>query len=177
MKRICRIVVLCCLPLSLNLLADSSTQSNISLQMDDAIQISGLDDLNFNTWTSGRAMQRTDRFCVYRRGSGSYQMTISAGAALGAVDVASGATSFYVESSNADTIPYRVRFSDTRNGAFTHRNVAINTPITGLTGDPASSNCNGGENARVRVVLTRNNLRQAKPGSYAGTLYLTVAPE
>lgn len=154
----------------------STGDLDISVEIPDLVQITGLNNIDLGTY-SGSNLSGEDQVCVYRNGSGEYEITFTSGSNNGAPDAASGVAAYELESSTGDTIAYTVDFEDSVAGAYTDTSVGINSALTGQTGDDASANCGSGNNAKVRVSVAAATMESAPAGDYVGTLYMTVSPE
>lgn len=142
---------------------------DISVTIEDQIQISDLDDIVLGTYAGSGALTGSDAVCVYRNGSGNYSMSIDGGNNAGAVDAA-GEGAFKLQNADSDEIIYTVKYDSAAMTAA--------TAATGLSGAHTSSpNCSSGTNKIVEVDITEAELQAAKPGAYVGTLWLTVAAE
>lgn len=157
-------------------LGGSSTGSVlITLNINPAIQISNLTDININYIvgvSSGNATGFSPA-CVYSNAtSKNYSIrATSTNASSGTMRVASG----------SNFIPYTAQW-------FTNSNATGGTPvsltngtavnITGATANNTSVNCSNGasNNASVLVTFLAADLTSAAQGAYTDTLTLLVAP-
>lgn len=160
-----------------SLASGSSTGDlDITVEIPDLVQISGLNNIDLGTF-SGSDLSGEDQVCVYRNGSGDYEITFTAGSNNGAADAAAGVTAYELESSAGDTIAYTVDFEDSVAGAYTDTDVGIGSALTGQSGDDADATCGSGSNAKVRVNVAATEMESSPAGDYVGTLYMTVSPE
>lgn len=153
----------------------SVDSANISIGMADQVKISGIDDVAFGSWSSG-ALRKVERLCIFRNGNGRYRIRMDGGEDNGTVDAATG-DGFFLSNAAGERLRYRVRFSDRNSGSWKVRNVRRNTSYSSGRGFKTDPACNGNDNARIQVRITRRDLERANPGDYVGTLYLTVIPD
>lgn len=150
---------------------------DISLTIPDLVQVTGLTDIALGDF-AGSSLSGEAQVCIYRNGSGAYEIKFEAGDNRGLVDGARGTTAYTLASAGtSDTIPYTVDFEDSTTGEYTDTAIAINDPLGGQTGDGADPNCGGERNAKVRVNVDAADMADADTGNYVGTLYLIVSAE
>ena len=125
------------------------------------VQITGIANLDFGTWSGTNNMEQTDQVCIYNSASANYRITAT-----------SSAGSFQMTSSG-NTLPYEVRFQGS-SGSFTQ--LAYNTPGAFTSANTVAANCGGSTNASFRVTVTESALGAAREGSYSGLLYLLLEP-
>ena len=145
---------------------NSTGTIDISVTVNDEVRISNLSDIN-GVFDGVNDIVGTSAACVYRNGTGLYQITASGSGAAGAFTITDGVF--------PTPIPYSVTFDD-GSGASA---MATGVALTGQTGaDPASDTCAGtGNNGTVEVTIAAADMVIAPAGSYTGTLTLVVAPE
>ena len=150
-------------------LGETSSEGDltVTLNIEDRIQVTGLDDITVGPFTgSGNLAGETD-FCVYRNGTGLYDLTAtSANEDSGAFRAING----------SDLIPYEVRF-DTDGDASNGTSLASSSAETGITGHASSLNCGNANNASLNVRFLEADLLGALTGSYVDTLTVTVEPQ
>lgn len=162
--------VVCLSAFSLNTLAatdgslgsTSEGTSIVTIIKEDAVLITGVDDLNLGT--RGALFENqvaADGVCVYTS-TGSYSLAITS---------ANGSFSLQSETTQTD-IAYSLNWI-----TDTTASVAYNSQITGLIGDGRSITCNGTTNALFQLTVTSSAFNAADPGIYQDTLTLLVAPE
>jgi len=144
--------------------ATSTGDLDITLTILDEVRISNLADITLGTFV-GADLSGNSPACVYRSGTGNYQITADGSGALGAFTLTDG----------ANTVPYTVNYDD---GAGSLP-LASGVPLPGQTGgDQGSDTCaNTGNNGSIDVNVLAANMTALPAGAYAGTLTLTVAPE
>ncbi|MGB5247557.1 MAG: hypothetical protein WBM54_04850 [Woeseia sp.] len=144
---------------------NSTGTLDITLGVSDAVRISNLADINLGAFAGVDAVG-TSVACVFRNGTGNYQLTATGSGPLGEFRLANG----------TDTVDYSVRYNDANTGA---QAVTSGTLLSGLTGaDPVSSTCaTTGNNATVEVTVAATDAAGLPAATYAGTLTLVVAPE
>ncbi|TQV89035.1 hypothetical protein [Aliikangiella coralliicola] len=145
--------------------ATSTGDLIISLDIDNLVRVSNLNDINLGNFNGGAGdLSGSDTFCVYRNGAGNYNINMSG----------SGAANAYTLASGANTLPYAVEFV---NGATTTA-MATGTALTGQTGaNTTSDTCGGADNVSLNVTVANGDLAAAPAGTYTGTLTIVVAPE
>ena len=163
-------IVLCLTPTTLLAAVDgvvgaTSTGSlQIRLRVPAEVRVSQLRDIAFDA-QPGAVSTGSSPVCIYRSGTGAYQVTAIGSGAGGAFELGNGQAQ----------VPYEVRFSD----GTSNRSLRSGEPLTGRSGaDPASPDCIGtGQNARVDVRLEPAATDPLDGGDYVGTLTLVVAPD
>ncbi len=141
---------------------NSEGTSIITIIKEDAVQISGVDDLEMGIRGSLTESQSVDDdLCVFSS-TGTYNLTVTS-------------ANFFFALTGANTssnIIYTLSWTTDTTRAITHGNA-----ITSLIGDDSSLDCNGGTNANLQVTITPQNFNSADPGSYRDTVTLLVQPE
>lgn len=137
---------------------------DISLDVNDLVRISNLTDINLGVFAGVDAVG-TSPACVYRNGTGNYNLTASGDGTAGAFTLTDG----------TNTVPYSVSYDD-GSGAAPATSGAV---LGGLTGaDPASDTCGTtGNNGTIEVTVAAADAAGLPAATYAGTLTLLVAPE
>lgn len=145
---------------------NSTGSLDISVEINDEVRISNLTDINA-TFDGVNDVVETSAACVYRNGTGLYNVSANGDGAAGAFTLTDGVI--------ATPIPYSVSFDDGSGATALSTGVAA----TGMTGaDTASDTCAGtGNNATIEVTITAADLLPAPAATYVGTLTLVVAPE
>jgi hypothetical protein len=142
---------------------------DIDVTIDDAVRISGLNDL-IATFDGTNDIIHNDTACIYRNGTGLYQIT-----AVG--DGGVSGTDFSI-SDGPTVVAYTVNWNDE---ATPGAGVAVTsgTPVINQTGaDTSSSTCgNTGPNSAVQLTILAADLLGAPTGLLEGTLSITVSPE
>jgi hypothetical protein len=161
----------------------SSTTSIITLVVTDAVQITGLDNIDFsnanyssnnNGYGAGdnSGISANDDFCVFVNGAGTYELTATA--AAGSFTL-TGAGSDANSGSANDTIAYTVGLT----GSTTPSTSAVTyNAATGVFTGSQDRDCSdaGGTNANVNIMLTDAVLRTALSDTYTDTITLLVSP-
>jgi len=145
---------------------NSTGSLDITVTVNDEVRISNLVDIN-GVFDGTNDIVGSSPACVYRNGTGLYQITASGSGAAGAFTITDGVF--------PTPIPYTVTYDD-GSGASA---MATGVTLAGQTGaDPASDTCAGtGDNGTVGVTIAATDIVAAPAGSYTGTLTLVVAPE
>lgn len=146
--------------------ATSTGDLDISLTILDEVRISNLADITLGTFL-GADLAGTSPACVFRSGTGNYEITASGdGGATG---------DQFALADGANSVDYTVTYDDGTGPAA----LTSGTVLTGQTGgDPASDTCAGtGDNGTIAVNVLAADMSGLPAGAYTGTLTLTVAPE
>jgi len=145
--------------------ATSTGDLTITLDIASLVRVSNLNDINLGTFAGGAGnLAGSDTFCVYRNGTGNYNINM----------IGDGAASAFTLANGADTVAYSVDFV---NGATTTP-MATGTALAGQTGaNTTSDTCGGVDNVSVNVAVSNAALASAPAGTYSGVLTMVVAPE
>lgn len=143
--------------------ATSQGDFEIIVALQDLVQISRLDDLNFGTYAGTGALNGAENFCVYRNGTGAYQATLTGDGTSNAFTIASG----------GNTMPYTVTYDD-GSGAVA---ATTGTVITGQSGSSTSIDCGSSDNTTVNISIAESVLQASPTGTYQGTLTILIGPE
>lgn len=143
-------------------------RSNVSLRLSiqDAVQLTGLDDVLLGSYLGSGDLNGREAFCVYRNGAGSYEVTARGNGVSGAFAIQAGGYS----------IPYTLRWND----GSSDTPISANNTLTGRQNSISNSaHCNGGanNNAEITIDLLEGDLSPAPAGNYNGVLTLIIAPE
>ncbi len=141
-------------------LGGTSTGSlDVLVEIADRVQISGLDDIDLGLYSGTGPLTGDDAFCIYRNGTGLYEVEItSENEDGGAFRMVSG-TNF---------INYSVTFNTA--------SVSSGDEVSG-TGDATSLTCGGSTNTTLAVTVAEAELQSAVSGNYADTITMVVSPE
>lgn len=136
---------------------------------DAELQIRDLQDLDFGLVppTVGTLTADSD-FCVPMVPRSRYSL-------IGFGNGSNGAFSLVDPGNTAHTIDYRVRISD--RGRGNGDELFANTPLPGLRASNFLPNGRCNPRGLIRVIIEGSEIQSAAPGSYDGTLTLTVVPE
>ncbi len=139
--------------------ATSTGSLDVLVSIADRVQISGLDDIDLGAYSGSGELTGSDSFCVYRNGTGLYDVEISsANADGGAFRMVSGTDNF---------LTYTVTFAGEA--------VSSGEEIEGA-GHSTSVTCGGGTNTTLAVSVAEAALQGAVSGSYADTVTMVVSP-
>ena len=149
--------------------ATSTGTLNITATVNNLVQITNLNDIDLGTFTGTGNLTGNDTLCIYRNGSGTYQITATG----------SGTGSAFTVTDGSNTLPYTVDYTSDLLGTPTTTTMSTGSALTGQAGvDSASTTCaGGGDNAQVDITISNADLTSAPAGAYSGTLTLVVAPE
>jgi hypothetical protein len=146
--------------------ATSTGTSDVSVTVGGRVRITRLDDIAL-TFSGTGDVVGSDAFCVYRNGTGIYQVTVSS-------DHASSADEFRA-TDGTSFVPYAVKYAEDLSPADGLDTISGQTH-TGLTGSGTSVACGGGDNASLEVTFNETDLQALATGTYADTITLVVAP-
>jgi len=137
----------------------STGDLNIELTILDEVRISNLSDIVLGTF-AGADLSGNSGACVFRSGTGNYEITADGSGAGGAFELSDGTNS----------VPYTVTYDDGTGAAAL-------TSGSALT--PASDTCAtiAGDNGSIDVNVLATDMASLPAGAYNGLLTLTVAPE
>ena len=138
---------------------------DLILAVQDLVRVSRLDDLNFGLYVGTGSPTNTEDFCVYRSGTGAYQVTLTGDGAANAFTVTDG----------TNIIPYAVEFDDSVAGGEVTATTGV--AITGQVGDPGQETCGDTDNASIDITFNQTDLQAAPTGNYNGTLTILIAAE
>lgn len=138
--------------------ATSTGSVNITATIDDLVNISRLDDLDMGSLSPSN-LTATEAFCIYRNGTGAYQITATGSGTGG---------SFAVTDGSID-LPYVLNI----NGS----SVSPGTPLSGTGANQTSIVCGATDNASLTIGFNSTEIAAANTGLYSGVLTLIVAPE
>jgi len=144
--------------------ATSEGDLDITLTILDEVRISGLEDIVLGTFI-GDDLSDTSPACVFRSGTGNYEITASGDGSSGSFELTDG----------TNDVVYSVTYDDGTGPV----GLTSGDPLTGQTGgDPGSDTCdNTGDNGTIEVTVLSTAMETLPAGAYAGVLTLTVAPE
>jgi len=146
--------------------ATSSGSLDVSVEVADRVQISGLDDIDFGAYGGTGSLDGNDAFCVYRNGTGAYDVTINS---------AQADSGDFRLSDGSNFITYSVTFND--DAAITGgTDVSSGDSLAG-NGSANSLTCGGANNASLGVSIAEDALQAAASGDYTDTITLVVAPQ
>ncbi len=145
--------------------ATSTGSLDVRVEIADRVQISGLDDIDLGTYSGSGDLDGSDAFCVYRNGTGGYEVTISSPQADdGAFRLRSG----------DEFIAYSVTFND--EAEITGGSAVNSGDKLAGTGSATSVTCGNGSNASLGVSIAAVALQAAPTGVYTDTITLLVEP-
>ncbi len=148
---------------------NSTGTLDITVDINDLVQVSNLSDLALGTFNGGGAdLIATDTFCVYRNGAGTFDITMSG----------DGGSSAFTLTDGSNTVPYAVDFTNIPAATITAMttNVVLGGQANANTSDTTCS-AGGTDNVSVTVTVANADLASAPAGTYGGTLTMVVAPE
>ncbi len=130
----------------------------------ELVQISDMDPVNLGTFDGVSNLIGVDGLCVYRnQAAGAYTIEGTGDGAGNAFEIASA----------GDVLPYQVEYDD---GTGFVTLTAGAPPANHINADTTAPDCGGGTTADLRVTVLATDMVSAPPGTYTGTLTLTVAP-
>ncbi len=151
--------------------ATSTGSITISVTKTARARISNLNDMTLAAWEEANGtVQLTDDVCIYStRPNGTY--TIRADG--------SGPSNGYMLANGGNLLPYTVTWNAGGVGALSNTGIGLTPHITSSPFTKASTTsptCSDGDNARIIVGISSQNMSTAVEGSYVGVLTLLVSP-
>jgi len=148
---------------------------DVAVEVEDRVQISGLNDIPFGTYSGTGNLRSSDGFCVYRNGTGLYSLQVESAHPDG--------DTFRLSTRGGPVRPTRPnRPSPGTDTTFIPYSVIINGvlishgEVVNGTGSAISATCSGEINAEVAVEVAASDLQAAPSGSYEDTITLTLSP-
>lgn len=141
----------------------------LSLPINADVKISNLEDFNFGLYTNQGRLQDDKNICanrIPRVRRGRYQIVMYGDGAGGSFEISNG----------VDSLPYIVFYND-RRGTRNNNRIQVGQLLTGQSRPSNRLNCNNGLSANIRIRINEQDLLQANPGRYRGTLTMTITPE
>lgn len=144
--------------------ATSTGVVNIYVGIGDAVRISNLQDISGN-YDGVNDFTGSSPACVYRNGTGKYNLTATGSGVNGSFEVTDGANS----------LPFAVSYNDGNGDQL----FVPGVQLAGLDGaDVLSPTCaNTGDNGEITVVINSADLASAPGSAYSGSVTLLLAPE
>lgn len=133
------------------------------------LQIKDLADIDFGEApaTIGTLRSNTS-FCVAMQPRGRYSL-------VGFGNGAGGTFSLIDSGNGIHTLDYRVEVSD--RGRRRGQPLLAGIPLSGLRASRFRNNGRCNPRGAIAVIIDGNDIQNARPGQYKGTLMLTVVPE
>ena len=145
--------------------ATSSGTSDISLTVNDRVQITSVADIDLGAYGGSGGMSGLSAFCVYRNGGNDYTLTLTAD--TGDFELSSATT--------GDSIAFAARVDDDTD-ASDGLAAAYGVASGALTGS-ASINCGGADNASLHVSFAESDLQAVSSANdYQATVTILVTP-
>ena len=151
--------------------ATSTGSVVINASVPGRVRISGLSDVTFALADPTAAASDAQDVCVWSNtNTRGYSITATGSGTANAFTLSSGAL---------PVVPYTVEWAST-SGQTGGTSLATGTALTGLTSTAINPDCSAGPAASASLVVSMasSTLQGMTAGvTYAGTLYLVVAPE
>jgi hypothetical protein len=145
--------------------ATSTGTSDVSLTINDRVQISSVADIALGAYGGSGSLTGSSAFCVYRNGGDDYTLTLTADTGSFAVDSVT----------TGDSIAFAAKVDDDTD-ASDGLAAVYNTASANLTGS-ASTNCGGSDNASLYVSFAEADLQAVSSANdYQATVTLLVTP-
>lgn len=147
----------------------STGEVHIRLVINQGIQVSNLKDIEISVDTlTSSDIEVTQSFCVRGNTDGLYSMT--------AFSDRGGSNPFSISSRSKNEIDYQLYFrSNLAKSVGDQMKPNVPSRLYQLNNDGV--NCNGQDNAEIRLVIPAEQINQASDKEYNGFLNLTVAIE
>ena len=147
----------------------STADFTATITIANAVQVSGLSNINIGTWAGGADKIAEGSFCVYSNTAGAtYSISISS------PNQDASSNFFLVNPGATASIPYGLQFTDNVS-ASTGTTVGA-TPISGA-GNNSVPGCGGIANAKLIVSILATDMQTAPTDSYSDTITLVVVPQ
>ena len=146
---------------------ECAAQVNFVVNLPELIQLTQLENFDFNTWAGIGSLQSSRDFCVFRNGHGGFSLN-----AVGSNDAAGR----YAVSDGTNRIPYELEFREGGPWYTATPGNQLTSAATGFNGD-GTRDCDGGTSHSIRVTMDENDLSAAQPGAYTDTLTILVQPD
>ncbi|MCB1644178.1 MAG: hypothetical protein KDI36_01930 [Pseudomonadales bacterium] len=146
--------------------ADSTGTSDLSLTINDRVQITGVDDIALGAYSGSGVLTGETEFCVYRNGGDNYKVTLTTDQA-----------SFVVKSATTlDTIAFSASIDDDLD-ASDGESLTYNTASAVALAGSNSVTCGGSSNAALQVSFAEAALQAAASANdYQATVTVFVEP-
>jgi hypothetical protein len=145
----------------------STGTADVTLEIQDIVQISGVDNIGLGAWSGSGDLTGASEFCVYRSDAGDYKLKLTTGS--GSFDVTSPTT--------LDSIAFTVQVDDDLDATVGGESLLYGADTAvALTGSN-SYTCGGAENAEIHVTFAEAALQAASTGNdYSETVTVLVTP-
>lgn len=141
---------------------------NVTLTIADIIHISGLADIALGTYAGDSVDEAgSDTFCVFRNGTGNYEVTLDSLNTSGA--------DFRLYDGVANYIGYTVDYTDSAGAIAGATSGQLETPRTAGADNTDPVCAVNGDNVTLAVTVPAANMDTAVPGSYTDTIIVTVS--
>ncbi|MEM7097346.1 MAG: hypothetical protein AAF541_03735 [Pseudomonadota bacterium] len=142
--------------------ASSTGSVELSLEVEAAVKISNLLDIDLGTFATSATLSGFTEACIYSNSAAGYTVTATS-ASTG------GTTSGFQLHNGADALNFSVEFDSTA--------LAYNT-LTNFTGARTiDDDCSTGNNTRIDVEVDPVDASSISTGTYLATLTLLIAPQ
>lgn len=145
----------------------STGQIGVELQVNDSVEITSLNTINFGAYGGGDTgdINREEGFCVYVNGADEFTIT----------PTSTNKKFVLLGAKGADEIEYTVKFANAAVGASTGNAVSYNAGTATFKGSQLRD-CGGKNNTSIDVSIKEQEIRDATTDSYSDTLILLVNP-
>ena len=146
----------------------SSGSFEVTLTIPDRVQVSGLEDINFGTFTSGD-FDYDYPLCVYSNTpTARYGVTVTGDGSGGAYTLTNG----------TDTIPYTLYWNETAGTTVGEMVLSAGVKLGNRSNaNQQSYTCStGGDSANFHIWIQEANMQGITNGTYTGTITVLVDP-
>ncbi len=144
--------------------ATSSGSTDVSLTIQDRVQISGMTNVALGSYTGTGDLTGSTDYCAYRNGGGNY--TVKLTSSTGSFAVANG----------GDSIAFAVRADVAGDGdASDGELLSYNSVSSSMAGD-AAVDCSSSTNGQLHFTLAEAALQAAPSKTYTATVTVLVEP-
>lgn len=146
--------------------ATSSGTSDVSLTINDRVQITSMADIALGAYGGSGALTGQSDYCVFRNGGDNYKLNLTSTG--GVFQVVSGTTS--------DSIAFTVQVDDDTDASAGGETLSYGSDSSVAMVASSSLTCGSADNASIYVSFAEADMIAAPPASYLATITLTVSP-
>ena len=146
---------------------DSTGQSVVSLEVQNRVQISDVEDIALGAYSGTGTMVGEVEYCVYRNGADNYKVTLTTSQAA-----------FQIQSATTtDTIAFSVKVDDDLDAGAGGEALSYNTASAVALAGSAQADCGGSDNGAIEVTFAEAALQAVgSANDYQATMTVLVEP-
>lgn len=142
--------------------------ADVQVIIDDLVQVTNLNGIDFGTYGGTLDLTGTDEMCIYRNGTGAYDIQ------LDSANPGVPGNEFRM-TDGTNFIIYQLKFDDD-NDASDGTVFLSGDSLVNQAGHASATDCGSVDNAEIEVFITEATLQLSVAGSYLDTVTLTVSP-